>query len=538
MLLDGHHGTPHAATMSKLQAKTLVAEIGKAGEIPPDVRLSLASEVLACNWSSLDDSTMVLAELQQGGEASQAKRSRRCLQDFKSICEYLSEGMWHALQDPGSSPDSKLSALLQHAMRLGMRTPSEPTVKLLTSLWIIVAFDAAAVNAMDSVHKVLKYKHVKGVFDTMRRKAADPVVFIEALPAKPVDLLRDSPLLYKAAFSGGQSPAAPPAASMEHLHAIDMSYACRGGLKGMMHFGHHPHGSCSSGSGGPVPMAVGGGGSGSGLGGFENVAMMFMQRMETMASQQQRLVEMVTSGGTAGGGLSRMASVASLEDRAQRPFGLQMLPPMVDPATPRMAGHVEMLPDSPPAVGTPPPMQAGVRPSLEVFTPPPLHADTPPPLPPPLQAAAPQPASGVDNPIENMLAALTTRNAETRAAATAKAKAKAMDAKAAAAPPPPPAKAAAAAAKCKAKGKAKGKAKAVGGGVPLLALPPPAAALPPPAKAGKAKAHKAAKAKEKAVGKVGGPPGTLGCAKCRWTVAGCAQCKNPDFRGFRWNAEI
>lgn len=76
--------------------------------------------------------------------------------------------------------------------------------------------------------------------------------------------------------------------------------------------------------------------------------------------------------------------------------------------------------------------------------------------------------------------------------------------------------------------KAKAKAKAS----PPAKAPPAAerAAAKAASAKGKGKTSTAAKALAKAPAKL-----VLGCSKCRWSPAGCCQCRNPAFTGFRWS---
>ena len=132
---------------------------------------------------------------------------------------------------------------------------------------------------------------------------------------------------------------------------------------------------------------------------------------------------------------------------------------------------------------------------------------------------------------ENLLDAILERNKANQK--LAKEKAKAAKAKAAGAAPaallPPP--------KAKAKAKAEASASAadatwaaglaVENAAAMAKASAEAAALPPQPKAN-------AKASVDAPAFAAGPPPALGCAKCRGSPNGCAQCKNPLFKGKRY----
>ncbi len=112
-------------------------------------------------------------------------------------------------------------------------------------------------------------------------RAPDPPVWVEVLPAKPVELLRDFPLVYRTAFPGELSPA-QPGVNVELIGGFDMSYSCRGGLRTPVTFG--------SGAGPSSAGASSSSGSGMDL---ERLLMGFMQGMQQ--SQQQMMQNMQQS---------------------------------------------------------------------------------------------------------------------------------------------------------------------------------------------------------------------------------------------------
>jgi hypothetical protein len=369
--------------------------------------------------------------------------------------------------------------------------------------------------------------HVKHTFEGVRKASVDPPQWITALPL-PLIFLRDYAGMYHAAFSGGQVPG-QAGIDLKALTMLDLSYSCRGGARSVVPMmGGMPSSSSSSSSAMGLQVAL----CDSPL---ERMANTFMSRMESMASSQQRMMELMLGGTARGIGSSGPRSLLALANndpasavRRVPSFAfspLQLALPDGAAAEDVVVAVAEASPAAPFA-------QLALQPA-------PL-ATVPAAVAPPAQASA---ASDVDA----MLDMLSKRdegkkNSKVEARKNLKADETAAqipnaiaDAKAKAGATPPPAKAnaqakakAMTAAKAKAMVDARAKAKAG-----EKAPPPPLLNAENTAKA-KAKAPVNAKAVAKK------PPAkaaavVLGCSKCRHRPGGCAQCRNPEFLGFRWS---
>ena len=230
--------------------------------------------------------------------------------------------------------------MLQFLVRLGLRLPTEHTVKLTASLWMMVS--NRSLDTIDTISKTMNFKHVKSTFDNIRLKCPDPVSLIVSLPMKPVELLRDFPGVYAVAFTGTVSPAAVPKINIEVLHAFDLSYSCRGGLKNMVQFG----GGTSLASFGSGPAMLRKTGSACVPFGFEEQPPWMaasMQFMQSMMNSQQRVIELISSSGASGSG-GPVRSLAALEDRCLRQPELQRALPLALVGT----AQVEDLVETPP----------------------------------------------------------------------------------------------------------------------------------------------------------------------------------------------
>ena len=486
-------GQPHYDNMSKIQANAISDMCSADSSLNSDSKSSLAEAVMTVRWAKPEHAELVLSTL-CAPDARGAKRARRRRdhQDFRCLHLYLSEDMWKGLLDTASSPDAKLQAILQHALRLGLRLPTEPSTKLMCSLWLLVSCDSAELNAMDNVSKSIKLHRVKHEFNGLRLKWGDPVLWVETLPENPFVYLAKYKALYDVAF-GDRSPCAPHL-SGDALQAFDMSYSCRGGMKQYVGVGFQATGSgalalvprvlpaASAASSSTAGMAAM-----DGMQGFQQMAVSFMQQM---ATSQQRMVEMMM--GTTGGN-PRTVSMASLHDRAE------------------MQANRDAF--TPPKLALPPPPAASQL-ALERYA---EEVNTPPPTTPVSRADLALDA----DPLSDVFELLQQRKEAGKLAAKAKALAK-VDAEA-----EPPSKAT-----DKAKATAKSSAAELPAAAKAKAEPPPKAK----AKVAGKMLHATAKAKTAATAKVAAAPVLiLGCGKCRWSVCGCGQCRRPDYMGGRWN---
>ena len=157
-------------------------------------------------------------------KASGTKQARRSVQDWRALPSYFTQELWNVL---GSSApaDAKLEAMLSFGLRGGLRLPSEPTVKLLNSVWLI-AMEGVRVDLVDAATKLLYLSHVKASFQAMRRRADEPVGWLGTLPASPFTLQTQSATHWTHWF-GHSAPAAMPEGFLAALKHVDASYGCR-----------------------------------------------------------------------------------------------------------------------------------------------------------------------------------------------------------------------------------------------------------------------------------------------------------------------
>lgn len=374
--------------------------------------------------------------------------------------------------------------------------------------------------------------YTKQEFDKYRRANASsnqPAVWFDELPS-PLEYLTTHEQVYKSIFHSGP-PVPQPEAFRQRYITVEISYRCRAtGTSGM-------NKSSSSDS--------------------QMSQQLVVQQSQLMWQMMQGMQGMLQNGQNGSGQINiigqprgpRRSNTLCLGDdigpaETRRPLMLTFGESQQGDVSPASSERSPV----PPRMAQPPPTPSEVALVACPVVPPPISAVWQPVAPAVAPTQAVEVAGAGEAPsAANLLDAILERNKANQERSKAKAKAKA-NAKAAAEasapealPQPPKAKAKASNAKAKANASAEASARAA-----------PAAMLAPPKAKAKAKAAAEASAPAADAAWAAGlaienaaamakasaeaaplPPPALGCAKCRMSPNGCAQCKNPLFKGKR-----
>ena len=135
MILVEHKGKPTYESISHLQAAAAV-EILKVGnsELSANCRADIAEKIVRVPWAGTD-AALVLSALQPSQQIVPSRR--RLQQDYLAISSYGTPAYWTLLTGPDASSDHKLFLIIDRATTLGMRNPSEHTMKHIAALWAI-----------------------------------------------------------------------------------------------------------------------------------------------------------------------------------------------------------------------------------------------------------------------------------------------------------------------------------------------------------------------------------------------------------------
>lgn len=326
---------------------------------------------------------------------------------------------------------------------------------------------------MPQVEKKVMLTHVKSVFGTLRRAAADPLIWLDKLPDDPVLFLRDCKGMYDCVYGVGEGAVSPspPKIDMRQFAALEESYSCRGlGKSSLWSATPAFHRQLEQEE--PAVAAL-------------KRAAQMLQDMQFQRPQPQPPANLV---------------IEPLQRRPTLSLSLQQSS-ATEPLA--RAGGPLRLADVPHTAAT-------------------EEHDTPPPESPPVLSLA-VPTAQPTNPaksddavaeINEMLDSLAQKKARAKAKASGSSPA---------GPAMPHALAASTAAEAS--------------GPSSAAVAPSSSAVVPAAKASGASssaAAPAAKASGTSSSAVAPAAGfQLGCSKCRWKSTGCAQCRKPGFKGLR-----
>ena len=221
-LLLQHAGGIHHERVSSLQRAALV-EMMSTCRLSAEARAEASVLALGMKFFG-DDLSHVLAALESSVSEPLQKR-RRCLQDFQAILQYWTADEWAELRDPEVSSDMKLSKVVDRCIGLGLRCPSEPSLKMMCSQWLFMSEEKP--ESLDRCQKQELLKFTKGVFDKAKKRAPECSSHIMKLPISPTKFLEQFPALFRVVFPDALHPIPPPIATA-NFRIFHDSYGCRG----------------------------------------------------------------------------------------------------------------------------------------------------------------------------------------------------------------------------------------------------------------------------------------------------------------------
>ena len=297
-LMTDVKGTANHMVVSKVQAGALAEMIQSVNSVlTHEARAHLSCEAVTIEWFNTDHCTAVVAAFDRPGSGK--KKERRDSQDYLNIHLYGHEHFWRALTSSENVATSKLQLVCNLGMALGLRLPSEHTMKWMTSLWLCTSHSIEALASLPEDAKGVYIVHVKKSWASMKAKSGTPTEWIQKLPCDPLDCCRDFPQTFVAMFPGGIKPVNPPPIDIHAVMAFDQTYGCRGGktktqsaVPGWMEAMAAPRLATS-----PKKEATG----------FEKMASQMM-------AHQTRILELVLGSGGSTGSMQPLRSMSSITD--------------------------------------------------------------------------------------------------------------------------------------------------------------------------------------------------------------------------------
>lgn len=143
-----------------------------------------------------------------------ARYARIVLQDYQHVAKYIPDALWESLS-PNTSQQFKLDQLLSFVSKLGLRYPSEPTYRVLTSIWLLSCHGFEEAFAMPPLQKFQMVIFVKSFFKKMmppiQHEASE---FANGLPNNTEDFQMLYLKTWQAAF-GSDVPGRPRFSEMD-----------------------------------------------------------------------------------------------------------------------------------------------------------------------------------------------------------------------------------------------------------------------------------------------------------------------------------
>ena len=260
-------------------------------------------------WAGDDGAKLVSAISSSVASISRPPKQRRCGQAYESVVQYFTADEWLILQEnnPGGA---KLRVIFDTLYGLGLRCPTEPTLKFVCSLWMYLDLNEAELRRMTPQNKGTMLQHVKSEFQRGKSGLPDAVEHLACLPQRPLELLSKLPLLYQAHFQD-RMPIEPPI-NIQMVRELDMGYSCRNGGSTTPTAARGSAPTLNVGSGSLESSAV------------ERVASMFMDKMEGLQTMQQQMMTLVMGGSRMPGGNLREMSLEYLP--GSRRLSMRRLP--------------------------------------------------------------------------------------------------------------------------------------------------------------------------------------------------------------------
>ena len=177
------------------QLSTMTLSIQEASQVADALKnMPWGAGVLESMLQELAEKTAVSAPNPKGSKTNP--------QDYRSVPSYFTNDHWAMLKGSVSSM-RKLEAIVGHAIRLGLKVPSEPTFQVITALYI-ASTNSVAPRDMASADKYQMLQYIKKVFKKAVGKTVVSCLCITELPAEVDGFRTKHSDTYKEAFGDSE----------------------------------------------------------------------------------------------------------------------------------------------------------------------------------------------------------------------------------------------------------------------------------------------------------------------------------------------
>ena len=190
-------------------ARALVAKLGAGVACSTGEVAELVAAAQSVHWASAEHLRAVESAAVAVATTLAAGRShRRPMQNFESLPSYGTRAMWDRMLA------GDRDALLQHAARLGLRCPSEPTMQRLAAVSLIASEGPEKAMATSTAVRQAYFRSLKRAFKAYA--IGEPTVYVVSLPDSPRLLRSLHRELYDAVYAAEGPVECPFAADCIH----------------------------------------------------------------------------------------------------------------------------------------------------------------------------------------------------------------------------------------------------------------------------------------------------------------------------------
>ena len=217
-LLSSLQGQPCLAQVAKGQCDSILLCL-KGGCLTMHQAAQLNTLVTNTDWpGSLSAQLLEAIASRTSTTPSVSANARTGMQAWESLFNYYTMQQWHCLSDLRIADSSKLDIVLDIAVGLGLRWPSEPTVQLMTTLWRLACDGPDQVKLLPWDIKLGYVRQVKAVWKRKIANIPPPDHYFDVLPATSDAFKQDFPGAFAALYGSSEPVACPvPEAYLREL---------------------------------------------------------------------------------------------------------------------------------------------------------------------------------------------------------------------------------------------------------------------------------------------------------------------------------
>ena len=220
-------------------------ELKDSAEFPTILEQQCNKELRTLEKLELTDATPLVSQIQQSQRWTSAHketllgtihmkvqattsqkiyRSRMPMQDYSLFPLYLTSADWQVVQDKHANVVQRSTCLLNRLWALGMRTPSEPTIAMITV--VLLLCEPERLN--DGLQLRSSYITVKGMVKQFLEGQGSDQALPEVLVKLPPTVGALPDVFSKAAYAEGDQPGPMPAGiSIEGLKSLENMVSLR-----------------------------------------------------------------------------------------------------------------------------------------------------------------------------------------------------------------------------------------------------------------------------------------------------------------------